>query len=149
MTLLLIFLSGYISFASIRVSYVDPSFLSVTVVGGIIMKYLLVQCWLEEGNYPHLAQSITGVAFMGTPHHGSRIASTASIMSKIVNAATLGHALRSELIEMFQVSSTELTTISQQSKHRLQSLKIVSFYERKPLGQVMVHKSTEPAVEPR
>ncbi|KAG4277747.1 hypothetical protein FPRO04_06990 [Fusarium proliferatum] len=106
-------------------------------LGGVVFKEFLVQVTLNK-DLEHLAHSVAGVIFLGCPHRGSRVASHARMLSKIVNTATLGTGARSDLLKTLQVSSTELKAISQHAKYPLKSLVIVSFYEQQPTGRSMV-----------
>ncbi|KAF4981698.1 hypothetical protein FDECE_17641 [Fusarium decemcellulare] len=107
-------------------------------LGGVVFKEFLVQVTLNKDTFEHLAQSVSGVIFLGCPHRGSRVASHARLLSRIVNAATLGAGTRSDLIKMLQVSSTELEAVSRHAMYPLKSLIIVSFYEQQPTGLSMV-----------
>ncbi|KAI8680929.1 hypothetical protein NCS55_00341800 [Fusarium keratoplasticum] len=107
-------------------------------LGGVVFKEFLIQVALNKDSFEHLAQSVSGVIFLGCPHRGSRVASHARLLSRIVNAATLGAGTRSDLIKMLQVSSTELEAVSRHATYPLKSLVIVSFYEQVPTGPSMV-----------
>ena len=110
-------------------------------LGGVVFKEFLIQVALNKDSFEHLAQSVSGVIFLGCPHRGSRVASHARLLSRIVNAATLGAGTRSDLIKMLQVSSTELEAVSRHATYPLKSLVIVSFYEQVPTGPSMVKTS--------
>lgn len=106
-------------------------------LGGVVFKEFLVQVTLNKDS-ELLAQSVAGVIFLGCPHRGSRVASHARLLSKIVNAATLGSGARSDLLKTLQMSSTELKAVSLHAMYPLKSLVIVSFYEQQPTGQSLV-----------
>ncbi|KAF4437144.1 ankyrin repeats (3 copies) domain-containing protein, partial [Fusarium austroafricanum] len=106
-------------------------------LGGVVFKEFLVQVTLDK-DLEHLAKSVAGVIFLGRPHRGSRVASQARLLSKIVNTATLGAGARSDLIKTLQVSSMELKAVSRHARYPLKSLVIVSFYEQQPTGRSMV-----------
>ena len=107
-------------------------------LGGVVFKELLVSLSLQRTRCQQLLQSIFGVVFMGTPHRGSRAATMGNILSRIVNAATLGTAIRSDPIRTLSVSSVELETISRHATQLLETISIVSFYEQKPIGPSLV-----------
>ena len=107
-------------------------------LGGVVFKEFLVHLSLQLDRGRDLLRSIFGVVFMGTPHRGSRAATPARLLSKIINVATLGSAVRSDLIRTLQVSSVELETISRHATELLKALTIVSFYEQKPMGPTLV-----------
>ncbi|KAM7184442.1 hypothetical protein V8F20_012226 [Naviculisporaceae sp. PSN 640] len=103
-------------------------------LGGVLFKEMLIQASLDTSNHGQIARCVKGVVFVGTPHRGSKSASQAQILSKIINTATLGSGVRSDLLKSLQVSSPELETISRHAIQLLKAISIVSFYERKPLG---------------
>lgn len=103
-------------------------------LGGVLFKEVLIHATLDTSTHGPIAHCIRGVIFLGTPHRGSRSASQAQIISKIVNTATLGSGVRSDLLRTLQVPSPELETISRHATQLLKKISIVSFYERKPLG---------------
>ncbi|KAM7212754.1 hypothetical protein V8F06_011843 [Rhypophila decipiens] len=103
-------------------------------LGGVLFKEMLIQATLDTTNHGSIAHCVSGVVFLGTPHRGSKSASQAQIISKIINTATLGSGIRSDLLRTLQVSSPELETISRHAIQLLKRISIVSFYERKPLG---------------
>ncbi|QPC67784.1 hypothetical protein HYE67_010015 [Fusarium culmorum] len=106
-------------------------------LGGVVFKEFLVQVTLNK-DLEHLAQSVAGVVFLGCPHRGSRVASHARLLSKLINNATLGTGARSDLLKTLQVSSAELEAVSQHARYPLKSIVIVSFYEQLPTGRSMV-----------
>mgnify|MGYP001606572691 CR=1 FL=1 len=107
-------------------------------LGGVVFKEFLVHISLQLDDCRHLAQSVSGVVFMGTPHRGSKVASLAQVLSKIVDVATLGSLIRTDLLRTLRVSSAELETISRHATLLLKSLAVISFYEQKPLGATLV-----------
>ncbi|CAJ0545078.1 Ff.00g085510.m01.CDS01 [Fusarium sp. VM40] len=107
-------------------------------LGGVVFKEFLVQVTLNKDSFGHVANSVAGVVFLGCPHRGSRVASHARLLSRIINAATLGSGARSDLIKLLQVSSTELEAVSRHATYPLKSLIIISFYEQVPTGPSMV-----------
>ncbi|UZP34905.1 hypothetical protein NXS19_002721 [Fusarium pseudograminearum] len=106
-------------------------------LGGVVFKEFLVQITLNK-DLEHLSQSVAGVVFLGCPHRGSRVASHARLLSKLINNATLGTGARSDLLKTLQISSAELEAVSQHARYPLKSIVIVSFYEQLPTGRSMV-----------
>lgn len=106
-------------------------------LGGVVFKEFLVHTALFN-DCAHIAKSVSGVVFMGTPHRGSKVASTAQVLSKIINVATLGSLLRTDLLRTLKVASAELETISRHATERLKYISVISFYEKKPLGASLV-----------
>lgn len=99
---------------------------------------MLIQASLDTTNYRSIARCVKGVVFLGTPHRGSKSASQAQILSKIINTVTLGSGVRSDLLKTLKVSSSELETISRHATQPLKKVSIVSFYERKRLGVSLI-----------
>jgi hypothetical protein len=110
-------------------------------LGGVVFKQALITASSQPDHYGDILKSIRGVVFMGTPHRGSRTAGPAQLLSKIINDATFGTAIRSGLLGVLKVSSKTLDNISLLSISLLKELRIVSFYEQKPLGisRVIIH----------
>lgn len=107
-------------------------------LGGVVFKELLITMSLQAERYKNLVKSVSGVIFLGCPHRGSRVASPAQILSKIINVATLGRAIRSDLLKALERSSEQLQDISQKAVQLLAPLTIVSFYETKLTNQLYV-----------
>ncbi|KAH6627231.1 hypothetical protein B0J18DRAFT_163893 [Chaetomium sp. MPI-SDFR-AT-0129] len=110
-------------------------------LGGVVFKEMLIQATLNSEEHANIAQHIKGVVFLGTPHRGSRSASHAQLISRIINMASLGRGVRTELLRTLEISSGELETISRHAVQLLSKFPIVSFYERKPLGPSLVVES--------
>ena len=76
-------------------------------LGGIVVKDALCLSWTETSNLQEILPATLGVIFLGTPHHGSRVASLGKIafeLSKIFfqnpNVGVLrGLELNSEILE--------------------------------------------------
>jgi hypothetical protein len=111
-------------------------------LGGVVFKEMLIQATLNEEQHGPIAQHIKGVVFLGTPHRGSRSASHAQLISRVINVATLGRGVRTELLKTLEISSSELEAISRYAVQLLTKFPIVSFYERKPLGLGLVRSTT-------
>jgi hypothetical protein len=107
-------------------------------LGGVIFKEFLAHVSLQLDRGRDLLRSISGVVFMGTPHRGSRAATPAGLLSRIINTVTFGSAVRSDLIRTLHVSSVELETISRHATELLKGLSVVSFYEQRPIGPTLV-----------
>ncbi|TQV91653.1 ankyrin repeat protein [Cordyceps javanica] len=111
-------------------------------LGGVVFKELLITLSLQTERYQNLAKSVSGVIFLGCPHRGSRIASTAQLLSKIINAATLGRGVRTDLLKALERSSEQLQEISRKAVRLLAPLTIVSFYETRLTNKAYI---VEPA----
>jgi hypothetical protein len=101
-------------------------------LGGLVLKQALVMAQLDKVAYENIAECTSGIAFFGTPHRGSNSASPARILSRIVNAATFGQTLRSDLLEALTVQSRLLDALTRMSSTILGKMSVVSFYEQKP-----------------
>lgn len=93
----------------------------------------------EDNFYGEVLKSIVGVAFLGTPHRGSEIASFANVMGTIINAfmatATVGvrpRAVRADLLDHLSSHSNELQDLIMAARWRFQNLSVVSFHELSP-----------------
>jgi hypothetical protein len=107
-------------------------------LGGVVFKEMLIQATLSAEQHGPIANYIKGAVFLGTPHRGSRSASHAQLISRIINIATLGRGVRTELVRTLEISSSELETISRHAVQLLAKFPIVSFYEQRPLGPGLV-----------
>ncbi|KAF4969332.1 hypothetical protein FSARC_3407 [Fusarium sarcochroum] len=104
-------------------------------LGGIVAKQALIMSHIQDETYGTIVKSTTGMAFFGTPHRGSKTASTGRMLSRIVNAASLSRAtIRSDLLKTLEISSQSLDHISRLSSQILSGMSIISFYEQKPLS---------------
>jgi hypothetical protein len=72
---------------------------------------------------------IRGVAFFGTPHKGSNMASWADSMAKLLKAASFGTSTNRKLTKELKTQSVTLADISKSFVDRSKALKILSFYE--------------------
>lgn len=72
--------------------------------------------------------------FFGTPHRGSDNANLAGIIFQVLKTTIPGGNFRADLIQNLKRSSEELAEIAMTSVEQLESLKIISIYERKRLG---------------
>ncbi|KAH7024721.1 ankyrin repeat-containing domain protein [Microdochium trichocladiopsis] len=107
-------------------------------LGGLLFKQVLITATLSGAEYSDIAKSIRGVVFMGTPHRGSTAANFAGFFSKLISIPTLSHTVGSDLLATLKTNSPTLEQITRQSKHRLASLSIISFFEQKPMGSSLV-----------
>jgi hypothetical protein len=84
--------------------------------------------------------STIGIIFMGTPHRGIELTSWATLLSNVVNAVSLGQAVRKDILRNLEANSAVLMEISRQFVHRSTSLQIMSFFElqlERPLTTVV------------
>jgi acetylornithine/succinyldiaminopimelate/putrescine aminotransferase len=83
----------------------------------------------ERGKlYQATLDAIKGVAFLGTPHDGSNLATTLGLLAKIAKVASLGHT-NSKLVSALKSQGDELLSISESFVERGEKLdKIYSFF---------------------
>ena len=83
----------------------------------------------EEPTYRSLIDRFAAVAFMGTPHGGSGVASWTTLGARLLNALSLGTRTNKELLECLRKDSPLLTLLSLKFAVQSQFLRILSFYE--------------------
>jgi hypothetical protein len=87
----------------------------------------------RSSDYGNLLGNVKGIVFMGTPHRGSSVASWVNIFSRVLNAAQLGSATNSALLNVLEMRSETLLNISQQFVERGAMFQIRTFYETEKL----------------
>ena len=83
----------------------------------------------ERERYHRLLEQVFGIAFFGTPHTGSGVASWSTILSKVLRAASLGTSTNAQLSKDLENNSRVLDKISKSFVERGKRLEIFSFYE--------------------
>lgn len=106
-------------------------------LGGLIVKQMLRRC-CESANldYKDLGRSIVGIAFLGTPHQGTSLAST---LSQIL------HRFMSKQVKQLVHAEVSLVDLNEsfRSRANIQSIEIRSYYEtEKTNGVLIVDKVT-------
>lgn len=101
-------------------------------LGGLIVKQMLRRC-AESANseYRELGRSIVGLAFLGTPHQGSSLASAVDMilrrfLSKQSKQLVYGEDALVDLNESFR------------SRANIQSIEVRSYYETEKFGGVLI-----------
>jgi pimeloyl-ACP methyl ester carboxylesterase len=101
-------------------------------LGGLIVKQMLRRC-AESANseYRDLGRSIVGLAFLGTPHQGSSLASAVDtilrrFLSKQSKQLVYGEDALLDLNESFR------------SRANIQSMEVRSYYETEKFGGVLI-----------
>ncbi|RDW70414.1 hypothetical protein BP5796_08811 [Coleophoma crateriformis] len=97
-------------------------------LGGLVFKQALIRAH-ERGRYSDLLAYIHGVAFFGTPHRGSAVASWGNIFANIAKTASLGTSTNAMLTRDLKERSGVLSQISTSFVERGGKLDIFSFYE--------------------
>jgi hypothetical protein len=111
--------------------------------GGIVFKKLLVVAHERQSIYQQLSESIKGVVFLGTPHHGSDKAKWTKYLRSLARIITLD-SIRTDLLKNLETNSQELTDLSKQCVERLETLtRIESVYEtQKENGLIIVDRDS-------
>lgn len=84
---------------------------------------------LGSSQYDLLGNRIHGVFFFGTPHRGSELASWASILGRVLKAASLNTSTNHRLAKDLESKSRFLDYLSTSFLDRCSKLQIVSCYE--------------------
>ncbi|KAK0738886.1 hypothetical protein B0T18DRAFT_492746 [Schizothecium vesticola] len=116
-------------------------------LGGIVVKKALVIAHESSQHvYGNILRSTKGIIFMGTPHRGgSDLVPWAVLLANLVNVATLGQAVRKDLLKSLKGDSAVLQEISRQFVHRATPLQIRSFIEQeveRPLKTLVVPEAS-------
>ncbi|KAJ3580311.1 hypothetical protein NPX13_g253 [Xylaria arbuscula] len=114
-----------------RVSEVErdrPMLFICHSLGGIVFKRACNQAY-QKDRYKRLLGAVTGVAFFGTPHRGSSIASLGKVFSCLVKAASFGTNTNTQLLKELERGSPVLDEITTTYANRKYDFKICSFYE--------------------
>ena len=104
-------------------------------MGGIVVKQALITARLDLDNYGDIQESTRGCLFLATPHRGSESVLWPSILANIANVAfaassSFSGSFRSDLLNALKNGSVELGLISQQFKHLMANIRVVSFLEQ-------------------
>ena len=99
----------------------------ISTANYLVMKALGIAH--EELTYRSLLDSFAVVAFIGTSHRGSDVASWTTLGARLVNALSLGTKTNKELLECLRKDLSLLYLLSQRFAVQNQSLRILSFYE--------------------
>ena len=67
---------------------------------------------------------------MGTPHRGSELIPWATLLSNLINIASIGQGIRKDLLRNLKTESNVLIDISSRFIHRATPLKIMTFIEQ-------------------
>ena len=117
-------------------------------MGGIVVKLALITARLDLNNYGDIQQSTRGCLFLATPHRGSESVLWPSILSNIANVAfaassSFSGSFRSDLLNALEKGSIELKSISQQFKHLMANIRVVSFLEQNVMVPLKKRVSSE------
>ncbi|KAF8856809.1 hypothetical protein BDZ45DRAFT_457277 [Acephala macrosclerotiorum] len=102
-------------------------------LGGVVFKRALALSHERGKLYQTILDAIKGVAFLGTPHAGSELATMLSLLAKISNVASFGHT-NNKLVSALKSQGDELLSISESFVERGEKLdKIYSFFEQEKI----------------
>ena len=94
----------------------------------------------EQDRYPNIYLATHSILFLATPHGGSKTANFGLLLVHIARL-TLQRPAK-QLLEALQQNSVPLVTLSRQFRPLVDSIRVVSFYEREvtPLVGTLVGK---------
>ncbi|KAI0505753.1 hypothetical protein F5B22DRAFT_496094 [Xylaria bambusicola] len=119
------------SLAAKRISEVEqdrPMLFVCHSLGGIVFKQACNRAY-QKDCYNRLLVAVAGVAFFGTPHRGSSIASLGTVLSRVLKAASFGTNTNTQLLKELERGSPVLDDITTTYANRKYDFKICSFYE--------------------
>lgn len=99
-------------------------------LGGIIVKQALVWAHMEP-RYQNIKDHTLGIVFFGTPHRGSGKATYGKTLANV--ATGVMHKPKSRLINALESNSDTLLRLTSEFKFQAPNVKIVTFYEMKPM----------------
>ncbi|KAI1741319.1 hypothetical protein F4680DRAFT_447227 [Xylaria scruposa] len=97
-------------------------------LGGIVFKQACNIAY-DKIRYQGIFKAITGVAFFGTPHRGSNMASLGNVLGAVLKAASFGINTNSQLLKDLERGSRVLDDITTTFINRKYAFQICSFYE--------------------
>lgn len=100
-----------------------PIIFIVHSMGGILIKQALLKAIPNEAGYASICSSTLGIAFFGTPHGGSHLASVLSVVATITPGVSGTHG------KLLAEGSADLKQLSWDFNQIANRYKFVSFYE--------------------
>ncbi|OAG34031.1 hypothetical protein AYO21_11824 [Fonsecaea monophora] len=97
-------------------------------LGGIVVKKAFIVA-NEQDRFKDLLSCFYGIAFLGTPHQGSKVADWAKIIGTIAKYASAATSTNDSLLKSLKKGSPELFEISKSFIDRSPTLSILSFFE--------------------
>ncbi|KAF2677393.1 ankyrin [Lentithecium fluviatile CBS 122367] len=76
-------------------------------LGGIVLERALLTSRLRQNDFPSIFPSVAGCIFLGTPFHGTKTLSKATVLAEM--AATIGMGVSSSLLKLLEKDSEVLT----------------------------------------
>ncbi|XXH02007.1 hypothetical protein Hte_008372 [Hypoxylon texense] len=90
----------------------------------------------DDMNYGAVLSSTIGIAFLGTPHRGSNLATFGSIAANIINTFSpviQPSIVKRDLLDHLNFDSDALQDLFLSFRNRLANIAVVSFYETRPI----------------
>ena len=91
-------------------------------MGGLVVKKAILMAQ-NDNNYRDLAQAMSGIVFLSTPHRGSDLANTLNLMLRLFFQP------ERSFIKELGPGSSAIEDINEQFRHVAQNLSIISFHE--------------------
>ncbi|KAI1801665.1 hypothetical protein F4811DRAFT_451374 [Daldinia bambusicola] len=110
-------------------------------LGGIVVKKALILAHENDHYFGNILSSTIGIMFMGTPHHGSKIADWTSFLRSLIHITSGTQLIRADLVKELCTHSETLHDISESFLPRSIGLNIMSFIElqiERPLTALVV-----------
>ncbi|MCJ1405548.1 hypothetical protein MMC11_008776, partial [Xylographa trunciseda] len=124
-----------------------PIFFIAHSLGGIVVKDALSLSRIEETIFSEILPATRGVIFLGTPHHGSKIASLGKIAFQLTEA--LGQKPNTQILRSLEINSETLERISRSFGQILATdqLKVHSFREELDTKGVKIVESFSSTID--
>jgi hypothetical protein len=94
----------------------------------------------ESKMYPGIADAVSGILFLGTPHQGSLFAQYATVLARAANAVIIGSQvsrltgpIRTELLASLKRQEPELLKVAEDFRPYTTQIRIFSFIEGRPI----------------
>lgn len=100
----------------------------------LTVRKALIIARLDAEDYGSIAESVSAILFLATPHQGSEHASLPAVLCSVANVALIGTTrftgpMRTDLVESLKKDSDNLNEISKDFRNQVKTIKIASFVE--------------------
>ncbi|QKX58593.1 uncharacterized protein TRUGW13939_05718 [Talaromyces rugulosus] len=112
-------------------------------LGGLVVKKALIVAWNDNDRYGKLLSTIQGCIFLGVPHRGADLASSARLPVRILQALSAGSLGNDKFVKSLRRKSSECEDISRDFIQRAKGLQIRTFHEtEKFMNQIIVDRDS-------